>query len=75
MGRPSAAVRPSTERLRQRGADVAAEGVVAGERFVGALEDDDVLLALEGFDDGRFGEGTDHVDVQGADAGAVLSRR
>ena len=57
--------------LGERGADVAAERVVAGERFVGALEDDDVLLALERGDDGGFGEGTDHVDVDGADGDAA----
>ena len=53
------------------GADVAAERVVAGEGFVGALEDDDVLLALEGGDDGGLREGADDVDVDGADAGAA----
>src|SRR5580698_9460297 len=33
--------------LRQRSADVLAQRVVGRERFVGALQDDDVLLALE----------------------------
>ena len=58
--------------LGEGGADVAAERVVAGKGFVGALEDDDVLLALEGFNDGGFGKGADDIDVKGADAGAVL---
>ncbi len=62
------------DRLRERGADVAAERVVAGQRFVGALEDDDVLLALEGLDDGGLGEGTNHVDVDGADLDAARLR-
>ncbi len=54
--------------LGERGANVAAERVVAGESFVGALEDDDVLLALERGNDGRLREGPDDVDVDGADA-------
>ena len=61
----------SLDCLGERGADVAAERVVAGEGFVGALEDDDVLLALERFDDGRLGEGANDVDVDGADFDAA----
>jgi hypothetical protein len=57
--------------LAQRGADVLAERIVGGESFVGALEDDDVLLAADSFDDGRFGEGANHIDVDGADAGVA----
>ena len=67
-GRPSAAGVRGLDRLRERGANVAAQRIVAGESFVGALEDDDVLLALERGDDGRLGEGANHVDVDGADA-------
>ena len=59
--------------LGERGANVAAQRVVAGQRFVGALEDDDVLLALERCNDGRLGEGADDVDVDGADADARAS--
>ena len=70
------AVSRGLDRLRQRGADVAAQRIVAGEGFVGALEDDDVLLALERGDDGRLGEGADDVDVDGADLDALrVSRR
>ncbi len=57
--------------LRERGADVAAQWIVAGEGFVGALQDDDVLLALERGHDGGFGEGANDVDVDGADASAA----
>ena len=57
--------------LAERGADFAAERVVRSHGFVGALKDDDVLLALEGLDDGGFGERTNDVDVDGADAGAA----
>ncbi len=46
-------------------------GLSRREGFVGALEDDDVLLALEGGDDGGFGEGADDVDVDGADLDAA----
>ena len=46
-------------------------GLSPAEGFVGALEDDDVLLALERGDDGRLGEGADDVDVDGADFGAA----
>ena len=53
--------------LGERGANVAAQRIVAGHRLVGALQNDDVLLALESRDDGGFGEGTNHVDVNGAD--------
>ena len=59
------------DRLGERGADVAAERIVAGERFIGAFEDDDVLLALERGDDGGFREGADDVDVDGADFDAL----
>ena len=59
-------VRP-LQGLVQRGADIAAQRIVAGHAFVGALEDDDVLLAFEGLDDGRFGEGPNHIDVNRAD--------
>jgi hypothetical protein len=57
--------------LGERGANVAAERIVAGQRFVCALENDDVLLALERGNDGGFGEGTNDVDVDGADADAA----
>jgi len=43
--------------LRKRGANVAAQRIVAGQSLVGALQDDDVLLALERGDDGGLGEG------------------
>ena len=59
------------DRLRERGADVLTERVVGGKRFIGALEDDDVLLSLESGHDGSFREGTDHVDVDGADGNAA----
>ena len=57
--------------LCERGADVAAHGVVAGHRLVGALENDHVLLARERLDHGRFGEGADDVQVDGADFGVA----
>ena len=49
--------------FRKRGADVAAEGIVAGQRLVGAFEDDDVLLALESVDERSLREGANHVHV------------
>jgi len=42
--------------LGERGADVAAERIVAGESLVGALQNDDVFLALERRNDGSFRE-------------------
>ena len=57
--------------LGESGADVAAKGIVAGQGFVGALEDDDVLLALEGGDDGGLGEGANDVDMNRADFDAA----
>jgi hypothetical protein len=57
--------------LGDGGTNVAAEWIVAGEGFVGALEDDDVLLALERVDDGGFREGAKDVDVDGADGDAA----
>ena len=65
------AVAGGLDGLGERGADVAAERVVAAEGFVGALEDDDVLLALERGHDGGLGEGADDVDVDGADLDAA----
>ena len=44
--------------LGERGANFTSEWVVAGERFVGALDDDDGFLALEGVDDGGKGRMT-----------------
>ena len=55
----------------KRGANVAAERVVGAEGFVSALEDDDVLFAAEGFDDGGLRERADDIDVDGADGGAA----
>ena len=63
------------QRLVQRGADVAPHRVVAGQRLVGALEDDDVLLAGQRLDDRRFGERTEHVRVDRAHLRAPRSRR
>ncbi len=59
------------DRLGKRGPDVAAEWVVAAQRFVCPLKDDDVLLALERGDDGCLGEGADDVDVDGTDFDAA----
>ena len=58
--------------LAEGDANVAGERVVTGEALVGALEDDDVLLAAQGVDDGCLGEGTDDVDVDGTDPGVAL---
>ena len=41
----------------ERGADVAAQRVVGAQRFVGALQDDDVLLAAQRLNDGGLREG------------------
>ena len=57
--------------LGERGADVAAERIVGAEGFVGAFEDDDVLLALERGHDGGLREGANDVDVNGADLDAA----
>jgi hypothetical protein len=57
--------------LGKRGANVAAQRIVAGEGLIRALQDDDVLLALERGHDGGFREGANHVDVDGADAGVA----
>ena len=67
--------RIALQRLVQRGADVAAHGVVAGHRLVGALEDDDVLLPRQRLDDGRFGERAEDVEVDRADLRVPRSRR
>ncbi len=58
--------------LAQRDADVARERIVAGHAFVGAFENDDVLLAAQRVDDGGFGERTNDVDVNGTDLGVAL---
>ena len=54
------------QRLVQRRPDVASHRVVARQRLVGALEDDDVLLSRQGPDDGCLGERTEDVRVDGA---------
>ena len=59
--------RLALHRLVQRGADVAAHRVVAGHRLVGALEDDDVLLARERLHDRRLRERTDDVEMDRSD--------
>ena len=59
-------------RLAERDADVAGQRIVAGDAFVGAFEDDDVLFAAQRVDDRRFGERTNHVDVNRADLGIAL---
>ena len=61
-------------RLRQRGANVAAQRIVAGQRFVGPLQDDDVLLALERGHNRRLREGPNHVHVDRADRHAARLR-
>jgi hypothetical protein len=71
-GRHLTLIKVCLERLAERGADVAGERVVAGQAFVGALDDDDVLLAAEGVDDRGLGEGPDDVDVNGTDLGVAL---
>ena len=43
-------------------------GLSPRQRFVGALQDDDVLLALERGHNRRLREGPNHIDVDGADA-------
>ena len=68
------------QRLVQRRADVAPHRVVAGQRLVGALEDDDVLLPGQRLDDGRFGERPEHVgvnrpDLRAARLAQVIDRR
>ena len=57
--------------LSEGGAHLASERIVAGERLVGAFNDDDGLLAFQGVDDGGQGEGADDVDVDGTDFGAA----
>ena len=57
--------------LGKRGADVAAQRIVAGHGLVGALQNDDVLLALERVNDGGLREGANDIDVDGADACAA----
>src|ERR1039457_2700092 len=49
------------EGLVQSSADVASERIVAAHGFVGALENNDIFLALERLDDGGFREGADDV--------------
>ena len=56
----------------QSDADVAPERVVAGESFVGPLDDDDLFFPAQGFDHGSLGKWTQHVDVDGADFGVPL---
>ena len=66
-GRPSWGMAFILNGLGECGANVAAERVVAGKSFVSSLEDDDVLLALERGNDGRFREGANDIDVNGTD--------
>ena len=58
--------------LAQGDADVARQRIVARHAFIGAFEDDDVLLAAQRVDDGRFRERADDVDVDGADLRVAL---
>ena len=60
------------QRLVQRRPDVASHRVVAGQRLVGPLEDDDVLLPRQRFDDGRLRERAEHVGVDRAHLHAPL---
>ena len=57
--------------FREGRADVAAEWIVAGQRFVGTLQYDDVLLAFEGVHKRGFGEGANHVHVNRSHAGVA----
>ena len=56
-------VKMGFERLAERGPDVPRQRIVAGQAFVGAFDDDDVLLTPQRVDDRRLGERADHVDV------------
>ena len=60
------------QRLVQRRPDVASHRVVARQRLVGALEDDDVLLPRQRLDDRRLGERTEDVRVDRADLHAPV---
>ena len=50
-------------------------GIVTGHGFVGALEDDDVLLAGQCLDNRRFRERANDVEVDGADLRASRCSR
>ena len=58
--------------LGKRGANIAAQRIVAGQCLVGALDDDYIFLAAQGIDHRRLGERPDDVDVNGADFGIAL---
>src|SRR4051812_4229456 len=56
----------------ERHANIAGERIIAGHAFVGAFENDDVLLAAQRIDNRRFGEGANDVDVDRAGFGVAL---
>ena len=58
--------------LAQGHTNVTGQRVVAGQAFVGPLEDDDARLAAQRLDDGLFREGANDVDVDRADLCVAL---
>ncbi len=57
----------SHQRLVQRRADVSTHRVIAGQRLVCSLQDDDVLLPGQRVDDRRLGKRPEHVRVNRPD--------
>src|SRR5439155_22475545 len=53
-------------------ANVARERIVPGQTFVGAFDDNNVLLAAQRIDHGGFGEWADDVDMNRANFGIAL---
>src|SRR5437660_5448799 len=62
----------SLQRFAKSDADVAGQRIIPSKTFVGALQYDDVLLALERTDDRCLGKRTDDVDVNRSDLGVAL---
>ncbi len=72
QSRQAAAEFMGLQRLAQRDANVTRERIVPRQALVGALDDDDVLFALQRPDDCSLGEGPHDVDVNGPDLGIAL---
>ncbi len=63
------------QRFVQCGPNIAAHGVIPRHRFVGALQHDDILLAGERLDHGRFRERPNDIEVNRSYRRPACSRR
>src|SRR6266850_1254370 len=71
-GRDFAAMFQGLVCFAERDADIAGQGVVAGQTFVGAFENDHATLAAQRIDNGGLGEWADDIDMDGTDLGIAL---